>query len=260
MEIKSMSYNQVKDYFSSADTALQNDLVNVLMADERKNVQALGYQYLRRQEKLQIEIDRVRSLYAFDKGYGKFLYVAGVDEVGRGPLAGPIVAAAVILDLEQDGDESLILGIKDSKKMTPKSREEISERIKEKAVAYSIACLSHHEIDERGIGWCNHEVFRRAIFQLSKRPELVLSDGYPVKNLPIQNAFMEKGDTLSASIACASIIAKVFRDQLMREYAKEFPQFGFDRHVGYGTEEHVQAIKKYGPCKIHRRSFLRNIL
>lgn len=237
-----------------------NEVVECLSKDNRKNVQMLVKslsKFLVRQEE---ELIRVRSMYDFDKNFGNYIYVAGVDEVGRGPLAGPIAAASVVLNLKCKDCKELLLGIKDSKKLSAPNREKLSKIIKAKAISYNIAVINNIEIDERGISWCNNEVLRRAASGLKVIPDLVLSDGYAVKKLNIENEFIIKGDAKSASIACASIIAKVYRDNLMKEYAKMYPCYGFEKNSGYGTEEHIAAIKKYGICKIHRRSFLKNIL
>lgn len=248
-----------QNYFLTSKEKYQQ-VINFLAEDTRKNVQHLALSLEKFITKKQEEINRVKGMYNFDKGFGNYIYVAGADEVGRGPLAGPIAAGAVVLNLKYKEDKELILGIKDSKKLSEKRREELSKVIKEKAVSYSIALINNNEIDERGIAWCNNEVLRRAVKGLNIPPDIVLSDGYAVKNLDIYNEFIIKGDMKSASIACASIIAKVYRDNLMKEYSKEYPHYGFDNNAGYGTMEHVQAIKKYGICKIHRRSFLKNIL
>ncbi|MDW8801043.1 ribonuclease HII [Clostridium sp. A1-XYC3] len=248
-----------QNYFIT-DKEKYQQVMNCLSMDSRKNVQSLALSLEKFIFKKESEIDRVKEMYSFDKSFGNYIYVAGVDEVGRGPLAGPIAAGAVVLNLRQKEDRELILGIKDSKKLSEKKREELSKIIKEKAVSYSIALINNNEIDERGIAWCNNEVLRRAVKGLKVAPDIVLSDGYAVKNLDIYNEFIIKGDMKSASIACASIIAKVYRDNLMKEYSKEFPYYGFDGNSGYGTTEHVQAIKKYGICKIHRKSFLKNII
>jgi ribonuclease HII len=180
--------------------------------------------------------------------------------VGRGPLAGPIVAASVILNLNYLHDRDLILGIKDSKKLSAKAREHLSDIIKSCAVSYSISELDNGSIDNYGISWCNNEVFKIAVSNLKVNPSLILSDGYAIKNISIRNEFVIKGDEKSASIACASIIAKVYRDNLMKQYAEVYPQYGFGENAGYGTEYHIEALKKYGPCKIHRMCFLKNIL
>lgn len=240
------------------DTA--KELIEILKSDKRKNVISLGVKYEKSLEKYNKEVERVRLLYEFDRQRVKpGEYLAGVDEVGRGPLAGPIVAAAVVLDL--NALENIILEINDSKKISAHKREELAEIIKRNAVDYSIALCDHNEIDEKGIGVCNNLVFLNSVKSLKKaKPSVVLSDGYLVRNLDIANEAVIKGDTKSASIACASIIAKVYRDNIMKEYDEKYPHYDFIDNVGYGTSKHVDAIKKYGPCKIHRLSFLRNIL
>lgn len=260
-EIKLVLYNFEKRYLAEnvSDDEI-NQLIFCLQNDKRKNVNAFSTKLANFIQKRNNEINRVKSLYGFDKSYGGFGYIAGVDEVGRGPLAGPIVGASVVLDLEYKSSRDLILYINDSKKLSEKLRKELSEIIKEKAIACSITALDNVEIDSKGIAWCNNEVFLQSCSSLSVKPNLVLSDGYPIKNINFANEFVIKGDTKSASIACASIIAKVYRDELMYQYAKDYPEYGFEKNVGYGTEEHIKAIKKYGPCKIHRRCFLRNII
>lgn len=238
--------NNLKEYI---------EIGNLLLDDSRKNVNSLGANIFKEIEKLNKENLRVKNLYDFDKNYG-YNIVAGVDEVGRGPLAGPIVSAAVILDLNADEQ---ILFIDDSKKLSKALREQLAEEIKEKALAYSIAIIDNNEIDAKGIGYCNHEVFRRAIDQLNIKPDMVLSDGYLIKGFYGINKAVIKGDSKSASIACASILAKVFRDKIMEEYSVEYPQYGFDHNSGYGTKEHINGILNNGSCKLHRQSFLKNI-
>jgi len=234
-------------------------LINILKKDERKNVIALGEKLQKGKDKLIKEIERVKAMYDFDRSFGNYKYVAGVDEVGRGPLAGPIVACAVILDintLEQD----LILEINDSKQLSEKKREELSVIIKEKALAYHISSSSNGEIDNKGIAYSNNKIFLESCNSMSITPDLVLSDGYLVKGIQIENKAVIKGDTKSACIAAASIVAKVYRDNLMKEYAKEFLHYNFEDNAGYGTSKHIEALKKYGPCSIHRKSFLTRIL
>ena len=232
-------------------------IINVLKNDKRKNINSLGDK--KSKEKIENEIKRVRNMYNFDKSFAGYNIIAGVDEVGRGPLAGPIVSCAVVLDLNVI-DEDLILWINDSKKLNEGKREELASIIKEKALSYYIASRSSYEIDERGIGVCNNEVFLEACNNLKVKPDLVLSDGYTVKGIQIPNKSVIKGDTKSACIAAASIVAKVYRDNLMKEYAKKYPNYAFEENVGYGTTKHIEGIKNYGTTKIHRMSFLTNIL
>lgn len=266
-DLSKMTYKEICVYMlgiekneNGFDNNYNESILNMLLQDNRKTVQKLGSKMSRRLELKEKEIQRVRRMYEFDRSFGNFKYIAGVDEVGRGPLAGPIVAAAVVLDLELNEDKDLILRVNDSKKLSIACRKELSHIIKEKALAYKIIAIDNKQIDEKGIGWCNNQVFIECCSGLTTKPDLVLSDGYKIKNFSGLNEFVIKGDTLSISIACASIIAKVYRDELMVEYHKKYPNYGFDRNVGYGTMEHVLAIKKYGPIPIHRRSFLKNIL
>lgn len=255
-----MSFKEIKNTLDDMEEEERRlSAAHSILDDSRKNVQSLGKKIINSYNKKQKEIARVRKLYEFDKRFGNIM-IAGVDEVGRGPLAGPIVGAAVILDLNAINDTDLILGVNDSKKVSAKKREKLSKIIKEKALAYEIALLDNNEIDKRGISWCNNEIFRIACSKLKVKPELVISDGYSVKGLNIRNNYIIKGDAQSASIACASIIAKVYRDALMHKLSKLYPQYGFQSNVGYGSREHIDAIKKYGVCPIHRMSFLKNII
>lgn len=178
--------------------------------------------------------------------------VAGVDEVGRGPLAGPVVCAAVIMPIND-----IIDGVTDSKKLTAKRREELAAAIKEKAVALSVFSVSEKEIDEINILQAVKKCMTGAVEGLKVKPDIVLCDGLDI-GLPFDTEYIVKGDFKSYTIGCASIVAKVFRDNLMTEYAKEFPQYGFDKHKGYGTKAHIDKIKECGPCSLHRRTFIKN--
>ncbi len=186
------------------------------------------------------------------KGYK---YVCGVDEAGRGPLAGPVCAAAVILP-----PNTIIEGVNDSKKLSEKKREQLFDVIKEYAVAYSVAFSTVEEIEDMNILNATMLAMRRAVEGLPVKADFAMIDGNRTPNLDIPCEYIIKGDAKSMSIACASILAKVTRDRLLYEYAKEYPQYSFDKHKGYGTKLHTEAIKKYGPCKYHRMSFLTKIL
>ena len=179
-------------------------------------------------------------------------YVAGVDEVGRGPLAGPVVCCAVIMPLDD-----LVEGVDDSKKLTEKKRETLYEVIKEKAIAYSIREISQEEIDQINILQAVRKCMTDAVNTLSVKPDVTLVDGVDT-NLPINAEYLTKGDSKSYTIGCASILAKVYRDRLMSEYAKTYPEYGFDKHKGYGTKTHTETIKEIGPCKLHRKTFIKN--
>ena len=187
----------------------------------------------------------------FLKGY-KIL--CGIDEAGRGPLAGPVCAAAVILPPHVE-----IPGLNDSKKLSDKQRRQLFPMIKEKAVAYGIGFASHDEIDEINILQATYLAMERALNQLSVKPDLALIDGNRAKDFGIPVQTVVHGDSLSASIAAASVLAKVSRDDLMLEMAKEYPQYGFEIHKGYGTKAHCEAILANGACTIHRRSFLKKL-
>ena len=181
-------------------------------------------------------------------------YIAGVDEVGRGPLAGPVVCSAVIMPLDE---EDLIQGIDDSKKLSEKKRKELAEKIKERAIAYSYCLLEPTEIDQINILNAVKKCMKGAVENLSITPEVVLVDGNDIGvDLPCE--YIVKGDIKSYTIGAASILAKVFRDDLMCEYAKDYPEYGFEKHKGYGTKTHIDTIKEIGPCKIHRRTFIKN--
>ena len=267
IDFSKMSYKQIHEYIlniekieNHMDNNHKEKLINLLLQDNRKTIQKLGAQVSRMCKLEKDEINRVKKMYEFDRSFGQYRYVAGVDEVGRGPLAGPIVGAAVILDLNIIDDKDLLLKVNDSKKLSIATRKELSYIIKEKALAYSIISIDNNEIDKKGIAFCNNQVFLDACDTLTIKPDLVLSDGYKIKNFSGLNEHVIKGDTKSISIACASIIAKVYRDELMVQYNNKYPNYGFDKNVGYGTEEHVISIKKHGIVPIHRKSFLRNIL
>lgn len=266
-DIPNMNIKEIKDqivFFEKNIEKYQDEevehIIEVLNNDNRKSVQKFAFRLKKCKTKYLNEIERVKTLYNFDKSYGEYGSVVGVDEVGRGPLAGPIVAAAVILDLNYVNNSDLILSINDSKKLSIKIREELSEIIKKKALYYSIVEIDNNTIDSKGIGWCNNQVFMEAVEGLKIKPDMVLSDGYPIKNYENNNEAVIKGDTKSASIACASILAKVYRDNIMYKYDKKYPQYNFKNNVGYGTVVHVDAIKNHGICEIHRKSFLKNIL
>lgn len=265
VDISLLSYKDIKSEIDKIEIneEINNEnfikLVNLLKKDSRKNIITLALKLERQKEKLLNEIERVRKMYEFDRSFGDYKYVAGVDEVGRGPLAGPIVACAIIFDSSTLEDD-FILGLNDSKKLSEKKREELAVIIKEKALDYHIALCSNDEIDTKGISYCNNNIFQTACTSMKLVPDLILSDGYLIRNIDIENKSVIKGDTKSAAIAAASILAKVYRDNLMKDYSKEYPYFSFDENAGYGTSKHIEALKKYGPCKIHRKSFLTRLI
>ena len=182
-----------------------------------------------------------------------FVRVAGVDEVGRGPLAGPVVCAAVILPLEE---EKRVLGIDDSKKLSAKKREALAEQIRAAARAYAIAEVDAATIDEINILQATRLCMKRAVDMLAPAADMVLTDGNMTLDITLPQRSIVKGDALVCSIGAASILAKVYRDALMAEYAKLYPEYAFERNAGYGTKAHIRAIREVGACPIHRRSFI----
>ena len=181
-----------------------------------------------------------------------YALVAGVDEVGRGPLAGPVVCCAVIMPTD-----NLIEGVTDSKKLTEKKREQLARIIKERAIACSIYEIWQDEIDKINILEAVKKCMVKAVEGLNVKPDITLVDGVDT-HLPINAEYVIKGDLKSYTIGCASIVAKVYRDNLMTDFAKEFPEYGFDKHKGYGTKAHIEKIKEIGPCKLHRKTFIKN--
>ena len=179
-------------------------------------------------------------------------FIAGVDEVGRGPLAGPVVCAAVIMPTDD-----IVDGVTDSKKLSAKKREELSKIIREKALACSIFEVSEREIDEINILQAVKKCMTGAVMGLKIKPDVVLCDGLDI-GLPFNTEYIIKGDFKSYTIGCASIVAKVYRDNLMIKKAEEFPEYGFDKHKGYGTKAHIDKIREIGPCSLHRKTFIKN--
>ena len=206
-------------------------------------------------ERLEKELARLEAMKEFEREYDGGSLICGVDEAGRGPLAGPVTAGAVILP-----KDCTILYLNDSKKLSEKRREELFLEIREKAVSYSVGIVGPERIDEINILQATYEAMRQAVSGLGVVPDLLLNDAVTIPELAIPQVPIIKGDAKSVSIAAASILAKVTRDHLMEEYDRQFPQYGFAKHKGYGTAAHVAAIREFGPCPIHRRSFLKNIL
>ena len=204
---------------------------------------------------LQKEKERMYTLYAYEREYAAYPYICGIDEVGRGPLAGPVVAAAVILPKDCD-----ILYINDSKKLSEKKREMLYEEIMEKAVSVGIGMAGPECIDEINILQATYEAMREAISNLKVKPDVLLNDAVTIPGVDIKQVPIIKGDAKSVSIAAASIVAKVTRDRMMVEYDKEYPGFDLASNKGYGTQKHIDALKMQGPTPIHRRSFIGNFV
>ena len=209
----------------------------------------------KREEKLRQELDRIDALKEYERKYESKGYVCGIDEVGRGPLAGPVVACACILPKDCN-----ILYINDSKKLSKKKREELYDIIMKEAVAVGIGYNSPERIDEINILQATFEAMREAINKLSVTPDILLNDAVTIPEVDIKQVPIIKGDAKSISIGAASIVAKVTRDRLMEDYDKLFPEYGFASNMGYGTAVHIKALKELGPCPIHRQSFIHNFV
>lgn len=224
-------------------------------SDERGGVQKLVETAEKRKQKYVDELARTENLKKYEKEYAEYAYICGIDEVGRGPLAGPVVAGAVILPKDCD-----ILYINDSKKLSAAKREELYDEIMEKAVSVGLGFVSPERIDEINILQATYEAMRQAISNLSPQPDLLLNDAVTIPGVSIKQVPIIKGDAKSISIGAASIIAKVTRDRLMEEYDHMFPEYGFASNKGYGSAEHIKAIKEIGPTPIHRQSFIKNFV
>ena len=209
----------------------------------------------KREEKLRQELDRIDALKEYERKYESEGYVCGIDEVGRGPLAGPVVACACILPKDCN-----ILYINDSKKLSKKKREELYDIIMKEAVAVGIGYNSPERIDEINILQATFEAMREAISKLSVTPDILLNDAVTIPGVDIKQVPIIKGDAKSISIGAASIVAKVTRDRLMEDYDKLFTEYGFASNMGYGTAVHIKALKELGPCPIHRQSFIHNFV
>ena len=206
-------------------------------------------------EKLEAELARLEGMRAYEHQYESAGIVCGIDEAGRGPLAGPVVAAVAVLP-----KDCTILRLNDSKKLSEKCREELFLEIKEKAAAYGIGIVSPEVIDSINILQATYEAMREAVRALGVVPDVLLNDAVRIPGLDVPQVPIVKGDAKSVSIAAASILAKVTRDHMMMEYDKIYPEYGFAKHKGYGTKMHNEAILTYGPCPIHRRTFLKKLL
>ena len=225
-------------------------------SDERGGVQKLVASANKKLSALHAEYDRINEMKKYERENSYYGLLCGIDEVGRGPLAGPVYAAAVILPTDSD-----ILYLNDSKKLSEKKREELYDVIMEKAVAVGIGFSTSERIDEINILQATYEAMTKAVDSLEVTPGALLIDAVHIPQLErFKQVSIIKGDAKSVSIAAASIVAKVTRDRLMCEYDKQYPEYGFASNKGYGSADHIAALKKFGPCPIHRRSFIGNFV
>jgi ribonuclease HII len=206
-------------------------------------------------ERLEKELARLETMKEYEYTYEACAAICGIDEAGRGPLCGPVVAGAVILP-----KDCQILYLNDSKKLSEKRREELFLEIQEKAVAWSVGIVGPDVIDEINILQATYQAMRQAIAGLRVQPDLLLNDAVTIPGVDIMQIPIVKGDAKSVSIAAASVMAKVTRDHMMYEYDKLYPEYGFAKNKGYGTAVHIAALKEYGPCPIHRRTFIKNFV
>lgn len=251
----SKNISEIKAEFEQADRQSLSLLYAEYANDSRAGVVSLIAKYKKQEEKLKDEIARTEAMLAFERKYANYEYICGIDEVGRGPLAGPVVAGAVILPKDE-----LILYLNDSKKLSEKKREELYGIIMEKAVATGIGIVSPARIDEINILQATYEAMRIAISNLKVHPDLLLNDAVTIPEVTVPQIPIIKGDAKSGSIAAASIIAKVTRDHLMVEYDEVLPGYGFASNKGYGSSAHIEALKTLGATPIHRQSFIKNFV
>ena len=244
----------MKEELQAAEETMLPSFISKYEEDERAGARKLVQQARNRMEALERERQRIWNLKEYERKYESAGLVCGIDEAGRGPLAGPVVAGAVILP-----KDCSILYINDSKKLSEKKREELYEVIMNEALAAGIGMVSPQRIDEINILQATYEAMREAIQKLSLTPDILLNDAVTIPQISIPQVPIIKGDAKSVSIAAASIVAKVTRDRLMREYDKIMPEYGFASNKGYGSEEHIEALRKYGATPIHRKSFIKNV-
>lgn len=251
----SKTLSEIKKEFEQADKNELASLYAKYADDTRAGVVSLLAKYRKQEEKLALEKKRIENMSIYEKKYADYSYICGIDEVGRGPLAGPVVAGAVILPKDCD-----ILYLNDSKKLSEKKREELYDEIMEKAIATGIGIVSPARIDEINILQATYEAMRMAIEQLQVQPDLLLNDAVTIPDVMIKQVPIIKGDAKSISIAAASIIAKVTRDRLMVQYEDVLPGYGFASNKGYGSAAHIQALREQGATPIHRKTFIKNFV
>lgn len=250
-----LKIGQIKAIFEETPVTGIPDVIKNFCADERPGVRKIVEKYSKVHEKYQMELARTERMKEYERKYDSYEFIAGIDEVGRGPLAGPVVTCAVILPKDCN-----ILYINDSKQLTEKKREELYDKIMEQAVAVGIGMESPQAIDEINILQATYSAMRKAIGALSVKPDLLLNDAVTIPGVDIKQVPIIKGDAKSISIAAASIIAKVTRDRMMVEFDKMYPGYDFAGNKGYGSAAHIEALKTLGPTPIHRQSFIKNFL
>lgn len=246
-----MKIGEIRDLLQAAEDQMLPDFIARFESDERSGVKQLVQRAQKRLDALEKERERLMAMHQYEEQYKDCQAICGIDEAGRGPLAGPVVAAAVILPKNCE-----ILYLNDSKQLSAKKRELLYDEIMEKAVSVGVGYATPQRIDEINILQATYEAMRQAVNKLSVCPDILLNDAVRIPRLFLQQVPIVKGDAKSVSIAAASIIAKVTRDRLMMEYDKAMPQYHFAANKGYGSAEHIEALAVYGASPIHRRSFI----
>lgn len=246
---------EIKEILERIEYEKLPEILNNFHTDERTGVAKLVEQYEKKYKKYQTELKRLDKMLLYERKYASYHAICGIDEAGRGPLAGPVVAGAVILP-----EGWKVLYLNDSKQLSEKMREELYEEIMEHAIAVGTGIVDAKRIDEINILQATYEAMRIAIQKLSVSPDILLNDAVTIPKVTIKQVPIIKGDASSLSIAAASIIAKVTRDRMMKMYDTLYPDYGFAKHKGYGCEAHIEAIKKKGASPIHRTSFLKNFI
>ena len=249
------SIGEIRERFQAACEDELPEFIEAFKEDERAGVRKLVESAKKRLAALERERGRIERLRVYEEQYGQYEYICGIDEVGRGPLAGPVVAGAVILPRG-----CRILYINDSKQLSEKKRDELYQVIQEQAISCAVGYATPERIDEINILQATYEAMRDAISKLTPQPDILLNDAVNIPGVPIRQVPIIKGDAKSITIGAASILAKVTRDRLMTEYDKVFPEYDFAGNKGYGSAAHIQALKKYGPTPIHRKSFIKNFV
>ncbi|MFZ5966360.1 MAG: ribonuclease HII [Bacillota bacterium] len=255
MNIKNLTTKEVLHLLNSKTMEEWNEYLPLLFEDERRSIQKIGKDLQKKLEKKENEIKRIQKLWEYEnklflKGYR---FIAGIDEAGRGPLAGPVVAAAVILPPNHHLDD-----VDDSKKLSPQKRETLCDLIYDEALAVGVGIVDHTIIDRVNIFNATKLAMVDAVKNLSLLPDFLLIDAVQLTDIDIKQQSIIKGDSLSISIAAASIIAKVTRDRIMDQYHEQFPAYNFAAHKGYGTKEHCETIRRIGATPIHRKTFIKN--
>ena len=249
------SISKIKSEFNNLKDGEYNSFIDKYSNDDRSGVIQLVTRAHKCVDKYEEEKKRTERMLSFEREYSSYQMICGIDEAGRGPLAGPVVVGAVILP-----KDDTILYLNDSKQLSSSKREELYDVIKSRATASATGIVSHERIDEINILNATYEAMRLAIRNLGVLPDILLNDAVVIPQVDIKQVPIIKGDAKSCSIAAASIIAKVERDRIMEEMDRLYPMYGFADNKGYGSAKHIEAIKRLGPCPIHRRSFIKNFI